>query len=288
MLRLRAHPMFLSACLLCLIPAAAHAQAGKKSAASGNRAADRSEPGEQTSADWIQLFNGKNLDGWRPKIRHHELGDNYGNTFRVEDGLLKVRYDTDKYEKFAEKFGHLFTDKSYSNYRLRVEYRFVDQQCPGGPGWAIRNSGMMLHCENPETMTIDQDFPASIEYQLLGGDGVKARTTANLCTPGTNVVLDGKLFLPHCTNSKSKTYPGEQWITAEVEVHGAGEFKHILEGEAVLSYSQPQLDERDAHAKKLAAAQGGVMLKGGYIALQSESHPIDFRKVEILILDGPR
>ncbi len=237
--------------------------------------------------EWIQLFNGKNLDGWRPKIRHHTLGENYGNTFRVEDGLLKVRYDKDKYEKYDERFGHLFTDKSFSHYRLRVEYRFVAEQCPGGPNWAVRNSGMMLHCEDPAGMTLDQDFPASIEYQLLGGDGKNKRTTANLCSPGTNVVMDGKLFTPHCTNSKSKTYHGEQWVTAEVEVHGDGEIKHIMEGEVVLSYTKPQLDENDPHAKQLAQAQGGVMLKGGYIALQSESHPIDFRKVEIQILDTP-
>ncbi len=234
---------------------------------------------------WIQLFNGKDLDGWTPKIRHHELGDNYGDTFRVQDGLLQVRYDKDKYAKFDEKFGHLFYKQSYSPYRLRVEYRFVGEQCAGGPGWATRNSGMMLHCEDPKLMTIDQDFPASIEYQLLGGDGKNMRTTANLCTPGTNVVKDGKLFLPHCTSSTSKTYHGDQWVIAEVEVRGAGEIKHILEGQVVLAYSEPQLDERDPHSKKLIEAQGTLKLNGGYISLQSESHPIDFRKVELLVLE---
>lgn len=240
------------------------------------------------TGQWTQLFNGKDLEGWRPKIRHHPVGENYGNTFRVEDGLLKVRYDADKYPKFGEKFGHLFTNAPYSHYRLRVEYRFVGEQCPGGPGWAVRNSGMMLHCESPDSIGLDQDFPASIEYQLLGGDGKNARTTANLCTPGTNVVMEGKLFLPHCTNSTSKTYHGEQWVTVEVEVHGDGEFKHLVDGQTVLAYSQPQLDHRDAHSKKLAESQGGVMLKGGYISLQSESHPIDFRKVEIQVLDSPQ
>lgn len=265
------------------LPAAGQEKAAAPTQPAG---ATGSEPAKAADGQWVPLFNGKDLHGWRPKIRYHQLNENYGNTFRVEDGLLKVRYDKDKYEKFGEKFGHLFTIQPYSHYRLRVEYRFVGEQCPGGPGWAVRNSGMMLHCENPETMDVDQDFPASIEVQLLGGNGQAARTTANLCTPGTNVVLDGKLFLPHCTNSRSKTYHGDQWVTVEVEVHGSGEIKHIVENETVLSYREPQLDERDAHAKKLAQAQGGVMLKGGYIALQSESHPIDFRKVEILKLDG--
>lgn len=236
------------------------------------------------SGEWIQLFNGKDLDGWTPKIRYHAYGENYGDTFRVADGQLQVRYDAAKYEKFGEKFGHLFYKTPYSKYRLRVEYRFVGEQCSGGPGWATRNSGMMLHCEDPKGMAVDQDFPASIEVQLLGGNGRDARTTANLCTPGTNVVMNGKLFLPHCTSSSSKTYHGDQWVTSEVEVHGSGEIKHYVEGQLVLSYSAPQLDERDPHAKQLAQAAGGVLLEKGYISLQSESHPIDFRKVELQVL----
>ncbi len=250
--------------------------------------ATQTDAGEASaSGEWIQLFNGKDLEGWTPKIRHHELGENYGNTFRVEDGLMKVRYDADKYPMFDERFGHIFYKQPFSHYRLRVEYRFVDEQCPGGPGWATRNSGMMLHCEDPKLMTVDQDFPASIEYQLLGGNGKDQRTTANLCSPGTNVFLGGKLFTPHCTNSKSKTYHGEQWVTAEVEVHGDGQIKHIMDGNVVLEYSQPQLDPADAHSAKLVEARNGkLLLEDGYISLQSESHPIDFRKVELMVLEA--
>lgn len=236
-------------------------------------------------SEWIQLFNGQDLSGWTPKIRYHELGENYGNTFRVEDGLLKVRYEPEQYPKFDERFGHLFFEKPFSHYRLRVEYRFVGEQCAGGPGWALRNSGMMLHGEDPTLMSVDQDFPASIECQLLGGNGRDPRTTVNLCTPGTNVVKDGKLFLPHCTSSSSKTYAGEQWVTVEVEVHGAGVLKHIIDGQVLLEYSEPQYDDRDAHAKMLAEKQGGLLISGGTISLQSESHPIDFRKVELLVLE---
>lgn len=238
--------------------------------------------GAEPEGEWIQLFNGKNLDGWTPKITGYDLGDNWGNTFRVEDGLLKVRYD--QYKAFDGKFGHLFYKQPFSHYRFRVEYRFVGEQAPGGPGWAIRNSGVMIHGESPTTMEKGQDFPASIEVQLLGGNGKDKRTTSNLCTPGTNVVMDGKLITRHCTDSKSKTYPGDQWVTAEIEVHGNGIIKHILDGETVLSYSQPQLDEREAHSRMLAAKNGGIQLSGGTISLQSESHPVEFRKVEIMKL----
>lgn len=230
------------------------------------------------SDNWMQLFNGKNLDGWTPKIKGRELGDNFGDTFRVEDGVLKVVYD--HYDTFDSRFGHLFYKDKFSHYVLRVEYRFVGDQVPGGPSWAVRNSGIMIHGESPETMDRDQDFPASIEVQLLGGAGSGERTTANLCTPGTNVVMDGELVTRHCTSSKSKTYHGDQWVTVEVEVRGSQVIKHMIDGVDVLSYTQPQLDERDAHARTLAE-KSGKLLESGTISLQSESHPVEFRKVEL-------
>ena len=160
----------------------------------------------------------------------------------------------------------------------------MGDQCPGGPAWALRNSGVMIHSQSAASMRKDQDFPVSIEVQFLGGDGRKERPTGNVCTPGTNIVMDGKLITKHCTDSRSKTYHGAQWVTAEVEVHGNGKIKHIIDGETVLEYEKPQLDEKDADGRKLI--QGGdKMLREGYIALQAESHPVEFRKVEILALD---
>ena len=132
-------------------------------------------------------------------------------------------------------------------------------------------------------MTKDQDFPVSIEVQLLGGNGTNPRMTSNLCTPGTNVVMNGDLKLQHCINSTSKTYHGEQWVTAEIEVHNNEIIKHLLDGEVVLEYNKPQLDKRDENAVKLIRGEQ-LMLHGGTISLQSESHPIDFRRVEIMVL----
>ena len=231
---------------------------------------------------WTPLFNGKDLTGWTPKIRGYEAGDNFADTFRVEDGLLKVRYD--KYKAFDEKFGHLFFKTPYSKYRLRIEYRFVDQQCPGGPSWAIRNSGVMIHGQTPESMRKDQDFPVSIEVQFLGGNGKDPRPTGNLCTPGTNVVMGPKLVTQHCTNSESDTFHGDAWVTVEVEVHGAGVIRHYVNGKPVIEYSKPQYDPNDANARPLIK-DGMLLIEGGTISLQSESHPIDFRKVEIKPLD---
>ncbi|WP_293884427.1 MULTISPECIES: 3-keto-disaccharide hydrolase [unclassified Sphingobacterium] len=231
----------------------------------------------------IQLFNGKDLKNWTPKIRNHKVGDNYKNTFRVEDGLLKVRYDG--YDNFNFQYGHLFYNKEFSAYLLRVTYRFVGEQANGGEGWAWRNSGAMLHGQDPKTMGVDQDFPISIEGQLLGGNGKDERTTSNLCTPGTNVVMDNKLFTPHCISSTSKTYAGDQWVTADFLVLGDSLVQHILEDKVVLQYTKPQIGGGNVSDFDPSVKKDGQLLTKGTISLQSESHPIDFKKVELYDLE---
>lgn len=239
---------------------------------------------EDAKTKWIQLFNGKDLKDWTPKIRTHELGVNYANTFRVGDGMMQVRYDG--YTKFDQQYGHIFYKKPYSYYLLQVEYRFVGEQCPGGEGWALRNSGAMLHSQDPKTMLKDQDFPISIEAQFLGGNGKDPRTTCNLCTPGTNVVLADTLFTPHCITSKSQTYHGDQWVQANFIVMGDEEVHHLVGTDTVFSYFKPQIGGGNVNPVDPAVKIDGKLLKEGYISLQSESHPIDFRRVALVDLSG--
>lgn len=237
----------------------------------------------KSAETWIQLFNGKDLNDWSVKFAGYEPGDNLNNTFRVEDGLLRVSYD--EWEKWDNQFGHLFYKEEFSHYRLRVEYRFVGEQVKGGPGWAFRNNGLMLHGQSAESMELDQDFPVSIEVQLLGGSGKGERSTMNLCTPGTNVVMNGNLIEDHCTNSNSQTYHGDQWVSVEVEVRGGEVIKHFVDGKEVMQYKQPQLDPRDKNYEKLLPADGNKIISKGTISIQAESHPTDFRKIELLVLD---
>ncbi|MCX2454268.1 DUF1080 domain-containing protein [Pedobacter sp. PLR] len=232
---------------------------------------------------WINLFNGKDLKDWNIKIAKHDYNDNYANTFRVEGGLIKVNYDG--YETFDQQYGHMFYKKPFSYYLLKVTYRFVGDQAKGGEGWATRNSGAMLHGQAPETMLKNQDFPISIEAQILGGDGEHIRHTSNLCTPGTQVVYDGKLFTPHCLDSKSKTYAGDQWVTAEFLVLGDSVIKHIIDKEVVLEYSKPQIGGGSVSNYDPKMKQDGKALTGGYISLQSESHPIEFKEVKLFNLE---
>lgn len=234
--------------------------------------------------DWIQLFNGKDLTGWTPKFTKHDLGENFNDTFRVENGVIEVRYD--KWTKFNGEFGHMFYKDPFSYYIIAAEYRFVGTQVAGGPEWARRNNGLMLHSPDPKTMMRDQDFPISIEVQLLGGFGTGPRTTLNLCTPGTNVVMNGRLHTAHCTNSKSKTYDGDQWVRVEVLVMGDELVRHMIDGQTVLEYTRPQIGGGSAAPTDPKVKIDGTPLTGGFISIQAETAEADFRKIEVLDLEG--
>ena len=234
----------------------------------------------ETSKEWIQLLNGTDLEDWTIKIKGYPINENFNNTFRLENGILKVSYED--YENFNATYGHIFYKTPFSNYKLRLQYRFVGDQVQGGEGWAEKNSGIMIHSQSPESMELNQNFPVSLEVQLLGGliEG-EDRPTANLCTPGTHVVMNDKLITTHCINSSSKTFYNDQWINLDVLVIKDSIFTHKVNGNDVISYSKPEIGGEHNTLK----TRKGEPLKHGYISLQSESHPIEFRKIELLELD---
>jgi Domain of Unknown Function (DUF1080) len=236
---------------------------------------------------WKPLFNGKNLNGWDIKIAGHDLNDNYLNTFRVENGMIRICYD--RYKNFDNKYGHLYYKTPYSHYRLRFEYRFTGEQTPGGAEWNVRNSGVMLHSQSAASMPKDQDFPVSIEVQALGGLGKGPRTTANLCKPGTLVDIGGKPATDHCINSDSKTYDGDQWVAVEVLVLGDSLIQHYIDGKMILEYNKPRVGGwyMEKYMSDDIKKRAGEPVRAGYIALQAESHPVEFRNIEILNLKKP-
>ncbi len=232
---------------------------------------------------WKPLFNGQDLTGWTIKIARRPLGDNYNDTFRVEDGILKVSYD--KWRAFDRHFGHLYTNQAYSNYLLRLEYRITGTAPADAPHWAKLNSGVMVHSQSPLSMTLDQEFPASMEFQFLSAGATAGRQTGNVCTPGTNLVMKGKLLEDHIIDSSSKLFPVDEWVNVEVEVRGNQHVIHRVNGLEVLRYERPQLDPRDESAQRLLAAGAPLQLSFGHIALQAESQPIWFRNIMIRQLD---
>lgn len=244
-------------------------------------AADVPQP---APGQWMSLFNGKDLSGWIPKINHRPLGENYLDTFVVRDGVLRVSYD--KYSKFSDEFAHLMYRTPFSNYRLRMDYRFVGKDTPGGPPWASRNSGVMIHGQTPESIGQHQPFPVSVEVQLLNGSAGETRTTGNVCTPGTRVDFDGVPLKDHCRNSSSKTYTGEDWVHLEIEVRGGRHLRTVIDGRVVLEYQNIQLDPTDLRAMEIYLSNGlKTQLDSGYIALQGEGHPIEFRNIQIQVLN---
>lgn len=235
--------------------------------------------------EWTDLFNGKNLDGWTVKIHHHETGDNYGRTFRAEDGILKVRYD--QYDHFNDRFGHLYYNTPFSYYHLKFEYRFTGEWRKDAPSYTELNSGVMFHSQDPRTMPAEQDWPISVEMQLLAGlpDG-KPRPTGNMCSPGTHIVYKGELNTTHCINASSPTYPPGEWVQAELIVLGDSLITHIINGDTVLQYSKPQIGGAVVNRYDPAQKTDGRLLSSGFIALQSEGQPIDFRHIRLLNLEG--
>jgi hypothetical protein len=235
---------------------------------------------------WENIFNGQDIANWTPKIHHYDTGDNYGDTFRVEDGIIKVRYDN--YDgDFNDRFGHLYYNTPYSYFHLSMEYRFVGKLHPGAPSFTLKNSGVMYHSQDPKTMPKEQNWPISVEMQFLGGiDKDKARPTGNMCSPGTEVVYQGKVYPGHCINSSSETYYGNQWVHAELIVLGDSLVTHMINGITVLKYTKPQIGGGVVEGFDPAIKKDGQLLKEGFIALQSEGQPIDFRNVKIKNLKG--
>ncbi len=240
--------------------------------------------GDAPKDGWRPLFNGKDLEGWLVKLNHHPLGENFGDTFRVEDGMIQVRYD--QYGDFGDRFGHLYYNRPFSHYHLAVEYRFVGSLQKGAPKYAELNSGVMFHAQDPRTMLLDQNWPIALELQFLAGlpDG-KPRPTGCVCTPGTHVVYNGRLVKDHIIQSTAGTYPPGEWVRAEVIVHGSQRIEHIINGKKVLEYSQPQIGGGVVAGYDPKIFQEGKILSEGFIGLQSEGQPVDFRKVEIRELE---
>ncbi|MCK5440472.1 MAG: DUF1080 domain-containing protein [Maribacter sp.] len=234
--------------------------------------------------EWIQLFNGKDLTDWTPKVKGYAFGENHNNTFKVTNGNLRVSYQ--EYDSFDSKFGHLFYKTKFSHYRLKAQYRMVGEQVNGGPGWAFANNGFMLHCQDPKTMSLNQDFPMSMEFQLLAGSGQGERPTGNLCTPGCHVHIDGQLIKEHCIpKTKGATYPREKWVNVEAVVLGDSIVHQIVEGDTVMTYTKPIIGGFLAGLDKELFKDGTPMTEG-YIAIQGESHDAEFKDIQVLDLCG--
>ena len=238
----------------------------------------------QNDGNWISIFNGKDLDGWIPKVTGYKAGENPLDLFHVENGIFEVDYS--KYDRFNSRFGHLFYKQKLSSYKLRVEYRFHGELLSDAPSYCYRNSGVMIHSQSPESMAIKQNWPVSIEVQLLGSTDSVKQKTANICTPGTTVFYKGSLTNEHCISSNSKYFYDNEWVNLEITVHGGKTISMVIDRDTVLTISRPQIG--GYLLPENYPVPTGTVLEDGFIALQAEGTNIDFRKVELKILDEPK
>jgi len=234
--------------------------------------------------NWVSLFNGKDLGNWTVKIAGHDVGDNYRDTFRVEDGILKVSYQ--QYERFDGRFASLFSRQKFSHYWIRVEYRFVGDTVAGAPSWTYKNSGIQLHSQAPETMRKEQEFPVNVEFDLIGGHRFFSRPTGDVCRSGTRLRIAGVALAEKCSKLSDITIRDDQWVTALAEVQGSARVRQAINGQQTVEYTDLALDESNADARRLIGAGGGQALEAGYISLQGNGHPVEFRRIEVLPLDA--
>jgi hypothetical protein len=237
----------------------------------------------KTEPEWIPIFNGKDLEGWSPKFTGEEYGVNYLNTFQAKDGKLVASYAA--YDTFDNNFGHIFYKEKLSHYRLRLEYRFVGEVMPGAPFWAYKNSGIKYHTPHPSELPVDQTLLVAVEAQIIGGDGESDRFTGNVCTAGTHIEMNDSLITQHCTNSAYPAISDSRWVKMELEVHGSEKVFHKINGQIVMEYSRPQYDDTDPFARELMEMGHPRIISEGYIALQAEGHPVEFRKIELMKLE---
>lgn len=223
----------------------------------------------KTKKVWKNIFNGYNFAGWLPKVAGYELGENPGNIFSINNGAMHL--DHKAFSRLEGRYAHIFYKEPFDKYRLKFQYRFLDHLVAAAPKYVYRNSGLMLHSQNPTTIGKYQAFPISVEAQFLGSGSTKKNTTANVCTPGTEIYQNNKRVPVHCLRSNSANYMGDQWVEMEVSVSSDKEIVHYIEGKEVLRYQSPQLDN-------------GKPLTSGWIAFQAEGHELEIKNIQIMEL----
>ena len=245
-------------------------------------------PRAQTPADtaWINLI--QNFSDWDLKLRYQNLNVNWNNTFQMVGGVLTVDYSN--YVDFTnEPFGHAcYKVRPFSYYYLRAEYQVWGNQVPLGPGWALQNNGFMLHSQSMASMGLNQDFPMSLEAQLLGpGNG---SSTMNLCTPGSafyTTATGGTVNLNHCINATSQPRAAVNtgWQPVSALVLADSVVRHYVNNVLVLTYYRTVQYQGNVSGNTITITNNAP-LNQGYITIQAESHPYRFRRIDVVNLMG--
>ncbi len=275
-------------------------------------------------SNWIQMLRkgDTKLSDWTPKIQGHAAGENPYNSFsygETSDGQPRLIVTDTVSNTSSYGYGHLFYKTAYSDYIVRAKYHFPTKESfAGGAGsWTIQNNGLMLHCQSAASMDKGQDYPKSIENQLIGywsyGDGSPPNTTtSNLCLVNTSVNYHGQWYSDgtghHCTQSKfhslaydssttpakganstNATWPGKDiWEYAMDRVIDSTSMTFYMRSrpdtawDSVLGVTQIRLGLTNT-----SSGPGSTTALGsGYISIQMEGTSTEFASIEVLNLVG--
>lgn len=251
---------------------------------------------------WVSMFNKYDTSlatNWDFKITTRAMNVDPLNTFRWavvgSDTVLEV--NVSGYTNFNGMFGHIgYKIRPFNYFVVRVEHQFYGSQAPGNPGsWAVQNNGIMHHSQSVASMSLNQNFPVSMEAQLLGpgNTGADNNSSMNLCTPGTSyytVATGGTRNDTHCNTAVTKDRAqalAPNWAWAKVEAYSDSLIRYYFKDSLVLTYYRPvQYNGDNQVSNPSINITTGTPIKGGYILLQSESHGTRFRRVEVLNLEG--
>ncbi len=193
----------------------------------------------------ISLLNGKDLTGWSVDVPAHDAKKPEKPTFFVEDGMLVTS---------GKPLGHIYTEASFSDYSLTIEYRF-----PENAG----NCGVMVH--STEKRFHNKMFPRSIEVQMFSGNAGDFITIGEDIT-GTNGASNPELV------GKSKTSRKEN-LTNKSE-------KPIGEWNTMVIHCQGDVIVVTVNGDLVNVGTKSSVTKG-MIGLQSEGSRVEFRKIEL-------
>jgi hypothetical protein len=99
------------------------------------------------------------------------------------------------------------------------------------------------------------------------------------------VFYQGELDPRHCISSSSETYQWDQWVKADLIVYRDSLVIHMVNGDTVLVYSNPQIGGEVVDGFDPDIKQDGTPLTSGYIGLQAEGQGVVFRNLKMRNLE---
>ncbi|MGJ8643206.1 MAG: 3-keto-disaccharide hydrolase [Luteolibacter sp.] len=239
--------------------------------------------------EWIKLFNGKDLTGWKVNTGHSgdEESLEANEIFQVRDGVLRVYPGAENGSK--QYNATLVHEKKWESYHLRVEYRWGENKFQPRME-AERDSGVLFHIHSePEKV-----WPPSVELQLGDGKPGDVRVTGDLCLIGNSrgeSPSEEKKYSPESPMQiRGQKDPGEkrreirtkvvvhaekpigEWNTVDLIVHGSEKAEFHVNGQLV----------NEVYGLKFRDGTGDwKLLDSGFIGLEAEWAQVEFRNVSI-------